>query len=260
MPDRSPNRFWLDRVFLSRSQRRLLTLGLPVFLFHKLAPVPHGCRDPFDYEPPARFEAKLGQLLNGGLRSGSLDALGQGQPPGRGQFVISFDDGYLNVARYGLPVLARSPVKAIQFLVADRLGRNNDWDQAKGEITENLMGVAEVRDWLAAGHQIGSHGLTHRNLAKIAETEVREEIFSSKKRLEDLFGCPVRHFSYPSGRYSPRIRQLVMEAGYETACTIRFGVNTAATDRFELRRIFPLRRGELLRKIIHRLLRKAGHV
>lgn len=118
------------------------------------------------------------------------------------------------------------------------------------------MGVAEVRDWLAAGYEIGSHGLTHRNLAKLALPEAREEIFSSKKRLEDLFGIPIRHFSYPSGRYTPQIRDLVSEAGYQTACTVEFGVNLPSVNRFELRRIFPLSRGEMLGKVIHRLLRK----
>ena len=56
------------------------------------------------------------------------------------------------------------------------------------------MDAAQIRDWLAMFTQeIGSHSLTHRNLTKLKSADVREQIFGSKK-LEDLFGIPIRHF------------------------------------------------------------------
>ena len=152
--------------------------------------------------------------------------------------------------------LARHGVHAIQFLVAGRLGQQNDWDIAKGEAPEKLMDAVQVREWIAAGHQIGSHGLTHRILKKLGADEAREEIAGSKKRLEDTFGVPVAHFCYPSGRYNEETPKLLREAGYRTACTVAFGVNPPGVSPFELRRIAPLSAGELLAKAWHRLRRK----
>jgi peptidoglycan/xylan/chitin deacetylase (PgdA/CDA1 family) len=115
------------------------------------------------------------------------------------------------------------------------------------------MDEAAVRDWLAAGQQIGSHSLSHPNLRKIPLTQAREEIVASRKRLEDMFGLAVEHFCYPYGSYNEAIRDLVGEAGYRTACTVRFGVNRNGVSPFELNRVVPLTGSEILGKALHRL-------
>jgi peptidoglycan/xylan/chitin deacetylase (PgdA/CDA1 family) len=60
---------------------------------------------------------------------------------------------------------------------------------------------------------------------------------ASKKKLEDLFGRRIRHFCYPYGDWNEAVRDLVVEAGYETASSTRFGVNTPETSPFVLCRI-----------------------
>src|SRR5262249_33719327 len=144
----------------------------------------------------------------------------------------------------------------IQFIVADLIGKRNEWDVVHGDVPEPLMDKTQIREWLAAGQHIGSHGLTHRNLTKLSVADAREQILGSKKKLEDLFGAPVRHFCYPHGKWNARARDLVEEAGYATACTTQFGVNTARTPRLELSRVFVLSQSELLKKAGHRLKRK----
>ncbi len=225
-------------------------------MLHKITGPPARTRDPFDYLRPESLDAKLGALRRAGLRSVPLDAFLEGGAAAANGFVVTFDDGYRNVWQHALPILARHEVKAIQFLVAGKLGHQNDWDIAGGEVAEPLMDVAQVRDWLAAGHSIGSHGMNHRILKKLTSNEAREEIAGSRKRLEDTFGVAVRHFCYPSGRYNPQVRDLVREAGYQTACTVEFGVNAQGQSPFELRRISPLYAMELLAKACHRLGRK----
>lgn len=249
---------WAQRVFLSGAQRRLFRRGLPILMFHKLAAPPAATLDPFDYTRPESLDARLGALRRSGLQPASLDRLAEGPWPAAGLFIVTFDDGYRNVLEKGLAILARHQVQAIQFLVAGRLGGRNEWDVAKGEVAEDLMDASQVREWLAAGHQIGSHSLTHRILKKLSPAEAREEIAGSKKRLEDLFGVPVRHFCYPSGRYHAGVCDLVREAGYQTACTVKFGVNPPGSPPMELRRIATLSAGELLAKICHRLRRKVS--
>lgn len=248
---------WLSpRIFLGRAQRRLSGCGMPVLSYHKIAPPPPGTTDPFLYVSPSRFDEQLGALRRYGYSSAPLTEVFTAEgSPGR-KAVITFDDGCCNVLQHGLAPLVRHQFHAIQFLVAQYLGRTNEWDVAKGDVPERLMDEAQVREWLAAGHEIGSHSATHRNLRHLGPADAREEVFASKKSLEDTFGLEVRHFCYPYGSWNAGVRDLVAEAGYRTACTMRFGVNPAGTSPFELRRIIPLSSGETLAKIQHRLARR----
>jgi len=245
-----------SQMFLGAAQRRLFTRGVPVFTYHSIGEPPRGARDPFLYVKPARFAEQLASLQRRGFTSASLDEIsGARGNPGR-KVVITFDDGYCNVRQNALEILARHRFSSIQFIVADLIGTRNEWDIRHGEVVEHLMDGAQIREWLAAGQEIGSHSLTHPNLAKITLAEAREQIFSSKKKLEDWFGIPIRHFCYPHGSYTPAVRDLVGEAGYATACTVKFGVNTAGTPKFELKRIFCLSEWEYLGKVRHRIGRK----
>ena len=56
-------------------------------------------------------------------------------------------------------------------------------EKAEGEAPAPLMDAAQVKDWLAAGHEIGSHTLTHPWLTRLPLSEAREEISGSKKKL-----------------------------------------------------------------------------
>jgi peptidoglycan/xylan/chitin deacetylase (PgdA/CDA1 family) len=242
-------------VFLGRMQRRLGTRGVPVFAYHKIALAPRGTADPFLYVSPGRFERQVAELNQAGWRSASLaDTLTANDNTAR-KVVLTFDDGMANVFEHALEPMARHEFRAIEFLVAGFLGRLNEWDIAKGDVPEKLMDEAQVRDWLGAGHEIGSHSMTHRNLRHLGAAQAREEIAGSKKALEDRFGVPVAHFCYPYGSWNEAVRDLAGEAGYRTASTLVFGVNNVKTPRFELRRIFPLSGPELLAKIGHRLAR-----
>jgi len=244
------------RIFLGPAQRNLLKRGLPVFAYHKLTKPPQGTRDPFLYVSPNRFESQLAALHLAGYSSGQLDEWPLVHEHETPKAVITFDDGCANVLEPGLQILSRHHFRAIQFLVAGFLGQKNQWDVAKGDVPESLMDEVQVRQWLAAGHEIGSHSLYHGNLRHLSQADAREEIFASKKSLEDRFGIEVRHFAYPYGAWNEAVRDLVGQAGYRTACTMVFGVNTAGTPRFELRRVVPLTSAELLRKAMHRLAQK----
>ena len=239
-------------VFLGAAQRRLLHGGLPIFTYHKVASAPPGTRDPFLYTDPLEFKAQLDALCRAGYGSTSLlDAVTNGTSRSR-KTVITFDDGFLSVFENALEILAAHSFQATLFLVANFLGQENKWDIAKGDVPERLMDEVQVREWLAAGHEIGSHSMTHRNLRQVGPADAREETSASKKALEDRFGVEVRHFCYPFGSWNPYLRDLVAGAGYRTACTVKFGVYASGSSPFELRRIIPLSARALLRKIQHR--------
>ncbi|MSU57883.1 MAG: polysaccharide deacetylase family protein [Pedosphaera sp.] len=247
---------FLAMVFLSAAQRRLFATGVPILTYHSVGPRAAGARDPFLYVPTAQFDAQLARLRSESFQTVSLSEAVAGPEDSARKVVITFDDGCANVFQNALPALAKHQAKAIQFLIAKLIGGKNDWMIKHGDAPETLMDVTQIKEWLAAGHEIGSHTSTHPNLPKLSLAAAREEIAGSKKILEDFFGQPVRHFAYPGGKWNEALRDIVAEAGYETACTTNFGVNPPGAPRHELRRIVPLTRSELIGKSFHRLRRK----
>ncbi len=162
------------------AQRRMACRGVPVFTYHKIARPPAGTRDPFLYVDPASFDAQLTVLRSYGFTSGTLADLRAIRAASQPKAIITFDDGFRNVLDNGLEILARHQFRAIQFLVSGFLGRTNEWDIEKGDVAEPLMDEVQVRTWLAAGHEIGSHSAT------------RSEERRGNLRQQEVVGRPVR--------------------------------------------------------------------
>jgi len=164
---------------------------------------------------------------------------------------LTFDDGSRTVWEHALPVLDEAGFHALVYLVAGAIGGRNDWDrQAFGEAEDRLMNDFEIHEWLASGHAIGAHTVSHRRLTEIPLSEAREEISASKKRLEDRFQVPVRHFCYPYGSSSPAIRDLVREAGFATATSLKTGVSQPARQRLALPRLSAAHPRHTLRNLL----------
>lgn len=210
--------------------------GTPVLMYHKLGPRPPGVRLKGLYVGERLFRKQVRELAEADYSAPEYDLLPSASP-GQKHIFITFDDGFENVLRHGWKSLADCGFKAIQFLVADRLGRTNDWETRDGEAEERLMDVAQIKDWLAAGHEIGAHTSTHPRLTRISEVRAREEISGSRQKLEDLFGRPVRHFCYPYGDHDDRVVNWVGEAGYATACLSSGGLVTPNADPLRLNRL-----------------------
>ncbi len=233
----------------------LFAAGMPILMYHKLGPRPRGVRLKGLYVSRSLFDWQLSELQKAGFTTpvyGPPTAC-EGNP-GR-NIAVSFDDGFANVFQHGLEPLARHGFRAIEFLVADLIGHCNEWEIQEGEARQPLMDETQINEWLDAGHGIGSHTLTHPFLTRLSLQQAVEEISASKKKLEDRFGQSVRHFCYPYGDWNPAVRDLVMAAGYETACTTEFGVNTSATPPFELKRILARYQSISFRALKERLAR-----
>ena len=235
--------------------RPLLSTGQAVLMYHKLdIPRLRSLRKGL-FVPAHLFEKQLRELTEAGWRSVSLaDYLERGPQPK--SVVITFDDGFESVWRNGMKPMAKHGFRAIQFLVPGSIGKFNHWDFAETRSGEKLMDDAQIRDWLAAGHEIGAHTMTHPFLTRLPLDEARTEIRDSKHALEDRFGVAVRHFAYPYGDWNPAVRDLVREAGFASAAITQYGVNRANHDPWTLRRVasfFPLsERGNLFKVFLVR--------
>lgn len=91
------------------------------------------------------------------------------------------------------------------------------------QMDQLMLRPGQVVALRTAGHAIGSHTMTHPNLAHVSADDVRRELEDSKRVLEACLGEPVRHFSYPNPaltpHWSPQTRAMTEELGYRTAVT-----------------------------------------
>jgi peptidoglycan/xylan/chitin deacetylase (PgdA/CDA1 family) len=229
--------------------REHFAAGTPILMYHKIGTRPSGARFRGLYLSPRLFATQMRELKAAGFQSITLSQAVQPSRP-KLSLVLTFDDGFKNVLHNAVEPMRELGFAAIEFIVTNLMGKLNEWDLRDGEVPERLMDESEVRDWLAAGHEIGSHTRSHCRLTRLSLRDASEEITASKKRLEDTFGVPIRHFCYPYGDTNPAVEDLVAQAGYETACTTLTGVNTPETPPFGLKRYlarYPSRRIKNLR-------------
>jgi len=230
--------------------------GALILTYHKLGALPTGVRMKSLYVSAPYMRWQCEELQRHEFTTLSLDDY---SPFDRNEkrVVWTFDDGSQTVFKHALPLLREKQMRAIVYLVAGELGGTNFWDQdQQGEVPDSLMDVAQIEEWLASGQEIGAHTLTHPDLTKISLEQAREEIFASRKKLEDTFGRPVQHFCYPYGKWSIEIRDLVEEAGYKTAVTLRPGINISGQDPLLLKRWSVVHPSRSLRAFVES--RRAG--
>lgn len=150
-------------------------------------------------------------------------------------FVLTFDDGYKDFFDVAMPILTELEFSATVFIVSGMMGKVNYWQ--KKELQSELLNWVEVCLIADMGHEIGSHGLYHRDFFKLSDEELEKEIVGSRKIIEEITGVPVVSFSYPWNRCNEKISNIVEGAGYKYAAIHkRICKNNFETNRFQLRR------------------------
>jgi len=200
---------------------------------------------------PSRFAEQMTWLKRRGLRGVGISALVDAVRAGRqrGLVGITFDDGYVSVLEAALPELLRHGFTASMFIISDRLGGSNEWDEGP---SWPLMSADQVGELAAAGMEVGSHGATHRRLAGIGADQLEAEVTGSRARLGELLGTPVRGFAYPYGSMDAAARQAVRDAGYDWACAVQASV--AELGFMALPRVYVGQRDDARRMTAKRLL------
>ena len=190
--------------------------------------------------PPAVFEQHMRWLSAHGLHCIRLDELldawtGAGALPPR-PVVLTFDDGYANVLRVGVPVLRELGFRATVFAIPGMTGGWNEWPgQAPGIPRLRLLSWAELEELLEAELEVGAHTMRHPRLSALPDREAAREITESRTALEQRLGRPVRTFAYPFG--SVGSTHDVVRREFDAACGTRLGTARRSDDLHELPRI-----------------------
>jgi peptidoglycan/xylan/chitin deacetylase (PgdA/CDA1 family) len=220
-----------------------------VLMYHGVADAPD---DPNHlFVSPDRFAEQMAWLHRRGLRGVSISTLVDAMRAGRqrGLVGITFDDGYVSVLDTAVPELARCGFGATAYIISDRLGGTNEWDQGP---TWPLLSADGVRELAAAGIEIGSHAATHMRLAGVGPEHLSAEVHDSRASLAALLGTEIRGFAYPYGSMDAAARRAVREAGYDHACAVE--ASKAEIGLMALPRIYVGQQDDAMRMAAKRLL------
>ncbi|MDZ4773585.1 MAG: polysaccharide deacetylase family protein [Planctomycetota bacterium] len=190
---------------------------------------------------------------------------------------VTFDDGYDDNATIAAPILEALDLHATFFLVHDFVVHEHAlwFDRAAvalNAIGEDLAAIEhlkslepsardlfidelekragnrpiranapmsrrQARGLLRAGHEIGSHTLTHPILTRVSDVHLEAEVVRSKSALEAWLDHPIDGFCYPNGDHDERVRHVARSAGYRWACSTAPGRNQSPLDAFDVQRI-----------------------
>lgn len=157
---------------------------------------------------PALFTDHVVKLKNNGYQSISFNNYLYDTDLPSKSIIFTFDDGYSD-AYQAASILHNSQMTGTFYVITDFIGRTN------------YLTLDQIKEMLKWGMTIGSHTLSHPDLAKIADIDDQRQITESRQLLEKMINQPITDFCYPSGSYNQAIVDIVHSAGYLTATTTK---------------------------------------
>ena len=121
--------------------------------------------------------------------------------------IVTFDDGWLGNCEFALPLLREFNINAIVFICTSLIG------------TSGFMNWSHIDQLVEAGISVQSHALSHQPLETLSEKEIYNELYKSKKLIEEKTGQPVSAISFPHGSYNENIINIAYKIGYRTFFT-----------------------------------------
>lgn len=155
----------------------------------------------------------------------------------RPYIVISFDDGLKSCLR-AAHIMKKYGAKGCFFICPEMVGETG-FEKIKEFCATKLnkpplefLSWDDIEKLLKEGHEVGSHTMTHSNLAQLSIQEVQDEIGGSFDALTKKNG-QVRHFSWPAGRFfhfSAKAAEIVFESGFISCASAERGCHSARAE------------------------------
>jgi peptidoglycan/xylan/chitin deacetylase (PgdA/CDA1 family) len=149
--------------------------------------------------------------------------------PSANSVAITFDDGSETDLISAAPILKENGFRATFYVTAGFVGKRG------------YLSPAQLRELRQSGFEIGCHSMTHAYLDDLDAAGLRVEIVDAAKKLEQMIGEKVLHFSCPGGRFDERSLNLAREAGYRSFANSRTHANASGSDPYRLGRVAVLR-------------------
>ena len=150
----------------------------------------------------------------------------EGNGLSRKDLYLTFDDGYLDNLLVAYPIMKKYGMKGTIFVVTGFLGVYDNyltWDQAK--------------ELLEAGFNIESHTYSHKSMTEASDEDITKELVKSRQTIKEKLGIDSDFMAYPTGTYTLHIAELVKEAGYKGAFTIKYDNVSRDSNVYALERV-----------------------
>ncbi len=212
---------------------------IPILMYHSIGYAPKDTKYRDLVITPEKLKQHFMILKTLGFKALSMrDLLPYLRGEKTGRVVgLTFDDGFLDNVDYALPLLIKHQFTATCYVVADRLGQHNSWDDNKNISYKKMMSEKDVLTWHQAGLEVGGHTATHADLSQIPEGDYHNEIVNAQKKLSDIIKAPIESFAYPYGSYNQKVADYVKTAGFSNAVTTERGRVHNGSDFFTLKRV-----------------------
>src|SRR5215831_11371308 len=132
-----------------------------------------------------------------------------GEQSGGASVVLTFDDGRAADYEIAFPLLLAAGMRAEFFINTAKVGR-------PGYLT-----WPRIEEMHRAGMSFQSHSHEHVALPALSARQLRNEIRTSKRLIEDFLGRGVDFLAAPHGLVDRRVVEAAQEAGYQAVCASR---------------------------------------
>lgn len=199
-------------------------------------------------------------------------ATGNGLPVN--PLMLTFDDGDISIYEKVLPIIKKTKIPAIVFIVTELLdtdkpfwwneiehylgkkkGNNKVWEVKEWRNGKRLtyleklrennsrqplsyvqLSSQQVKEMQKEGIIIANHSHTHPMFNQCSANEIRKEISTSRSILE-LLGLEGNVFAYPNGNFSGLAEEVMIEQGIQMAFLFDHKINKGKTDPLRISRL-----------------------
>ena len=188
---------------------------------------------------PGHFAQQLDLILDSGRTvvpvSRLADAAAGRRALPRNPLVITFDDGFADFADVAVPGLADRGLPCTFYAATGSLEGRHPRETVFPP--HSMVSWNQLPELEEQGVEIGSHSHTHRDLDLADPRIAADEVLRSRELLEDALGHDIRSFAYPYGHSTSRLRRVVAQAGYDSACAVRSRLSKVGDNMFALARL-----------------------
>lgn len=212
------------------------TIRVPVLLYHHIADLPDSTTEKSYYVTPKIFEEQMTWLSQNNYKVVSLTRLVSFLNGGADVFseksvAISFDDGTLGQYTDAFPVLKKYGFTASFFVVPT-------WaNEASSKFKSGYMNWDQLKDLKNNGMEIGSHALSHKDLAASTDEEIVSQLSESKNILEEKFPTSIDLLAFPGGSYNESVTQKLKVIGYLGAFSVEKRIDHLSTEVYHIGRM-----------------------
>jgi peptidoglycan/xylan/chitin deacetylase (PgdA/CDA1 family) len=213
---------------------------VPILMYHSISQ-PSNPKFKQFIVPPVLFADQMAYLHQHAYTPITVTQLIKARAQGRSALpeqpvVLTFDDGFADFFTEALPVLQHYGFVATLYVATAYINGMSRWLRREGEAAHPMLTWDQLTEINAYGIECGSHTHWHPQLDTLPITRARDEIVQCKKLLEGHLGQEVTSFAYPYGYHTAAIKRLVREAGYTSACAVKYEMSSNTTDPFALAR------------------------